>query len=68
MHVDLDAVGMPRADADEQVFHQPAVFCGTGLEFRHRAEIDQRGIDDLALRDAVEQRSFGPKRMPMFSI
>src|SRR5207253_409671 len=39
---------------DEQVLHQPAVFCGSGLEFRHRAEIDQRGSDGLSARDAVE--------------
>jgi hypothetical protein len=53
MHVDLDAVGMPCADADEHVLHQPAIFFVTGFEFRHRAEIDQRGIDGLALGDAV---------------
>jgi len=35
MHVELDPVGMPRADADEQVLHQPAVVRGTGLESRH---------------------------------
>src|SRR5258706_8365820 len=55
MHVDHDAVGMPRADADEQVFHQPAVLFGSGFEFRHRAKIDQRGIDSLAFGDPVQQ-------------
>src|SRR4051812_9754226 len=46
---------MPRADADEQALHQPAIFFTAGLEFRHRPEIDQRGIDGLATRDAVER-------------
>src|SRR4051794_9695137 len=54
MHVELDAVGMPRACADEQVLHQPAVFFAAGLKFRHRAEIDQPRIDGLAAREAVE--------------
>src|SRR4051812_1851815 len=54
MHVQLHAVWMPRADADEQVLHQPMVLFTAGFEFRHRAEIDQRGIDDLAARDAVQ--------------
>src|ERR1700733_3191347 len=36
MHIDLDAIGMPCADADEQVLHQPAVFFAAGFEFRHR--------------------------------
>ena len=41
MHIDLDAVGVPCADADEQVLHQPAVLRSSGFEFRHRAEIDR---------------------------
>jgi hypothetical protein len=55
MHVDLDAVGVPRADADEQVLHQPAVFRGSGFEFRHRAKIDQAGINDLTSGDPIQQ-------------
>src|SRR5437868_15279881 len=55
MHVDLDAVGMPGADADEQVFHQPAIFFSAGFEFRHRAEIDQSGMDGLAFGNPVKQ-------------
>src|SRR5438445_4320360 len=55
MHVDLDAIRTPCAHADEQVFHQPAIFLTTGFEFRHRAEIDQSGIDDLALGDPIQQ-------------
>src|ERR1035438_2599635 len=47
---------MAGADADEQVFHQPAIFFGARLEFRHRAKIDQGGIDGLAFCDAVQQR------------
>jgi hypothetical protein len=54
MHGDLDAVGVSGADADEQVFHQPAVFFAAGFEFRHRAEIDQSGIDGLTLCDAIQ--------------
>src|SRR6202047_5450790 len=60
MHVDLDAVGMPCADADEQVLHQPAIFIVAGFEFRHRAEIDLRGIDGFALGDPV-QNSLWPE-------
>src|ERR1700694_4230521 len=55
VHVNLDAVGMPGTDADEQVFHQPAIFFGSSLEFRHRAKIDQRGIGGLAFGDPVPQ-------------
>src|SRR5258708_8029727 len=53
---DLYAVGVAGADADEKVLHQPAVFFGACFESRHRAEIDQRGIDSLAFGDAVQQR------------
>src|SRR5665213_518287 len=55
MYVDLDAVGVAGADADEEILHQPAVLLAAGFEFRHRAEIDLRGIDDLVFGDAVEQ-------------
>ena len=40
MHVDNHAVGVAGGGADEQVFHQPAVFGGPGLEPWHGAEID----------------------------
>src|SRR6266404_7121411 len=55
MHVDLDAVGVSCADADEQVLHQPAILFGTGFEFRHRAKIYRCGIDNLTLGDPVQQ-------------
>src|SRR5438105_9661426 len=55
MHLDLDTVGVTRADADEQVPHQPAIFRGSGFELRHRAKIDQSGIDGLASGDPVKQ-------------
>src|ERR1700694_2614958 len=54
MHVDHDTVGVAGADADEQVLHQPAIAFGAGLEFRHRAKIDQRGIDRLTFGDPVQ--------------
>src|SRR3984893_13593754 len=54
MHVDHDTVGVAGADADEQVLHQPAIFFSSGLEFRHRAKIDQRGIDRLTFGDPVQ--------------
>src|SRR3979409_1397641 len=56
MHLDIDVVGVPCADADEQVFHQPAILFSSGFEFRHRAKIDQSGIDSLTLGDPVQQR------------
>src|SRR5258705_12217766 len=67
MHIDLDAVGVSCADADEQVLHQPAVVFGAGFEFGHRTKIDQCGIDNVALA-IRSSSSFGPKRMPTFSM
>src|SRR6266576_6165970 len=55
VHVDLDAVGVSCADADEQVLHQPAVLFGTGFELRYRAKIDRCGIDNLTPGDPVQQ-------------
>ena len=55
MDVDDDAVGVAGGGADEEVFHQPAVFCGPGLEPRHGAEIDQFGIDRLAALEFLQQ-------------
>src|SRR5437588_10332805 len=55
MHLDLDAVGVSCADCDEQVLHQPAILFSSGLEFRRRAKIDQRGVDDLTVCDPVQQ-------------
>src|SRR5712672_352059 len=55
VHVDHDAVGMTHRRSDEQVFHQPAVFFGTRLKLRHRAEIDQLGIDRLATLQTLQQ-------------
>ena len=55
MHVDDNPVGVARGGADEQVFHQPAVFFGPGLEFRHGAAIDQFWIDRLAALELVQQ-------------
>src|SRR5664279_5372653 len=55
MHVELDAVGVPGADTDKQVLHQPAVFFTARFEFRHRTKIDQLGIDGLALGDPVQK-------------
>src|SRR4051812_30903749 len=46
---------MTRRGADEDVFHQPAVFRGTCLEFRHGAEIDQTGIDRLTALQLLQQ-------------
>src|SRR5271155_2158185 len=43
---------MARAGADEQRPHQPAIAFVRGLEPERRAEIDQRGIDDFAAREA----------------
>ena len=56
MHVDHDAVGVAGGGGYENVLHQPAVFfSGTGLEFRHGAEIDQLGIDRLAAFEFLQQ-------------
>src|SRR6266403_2496812 len=46
---------MTRRRSDEQVFHQPAVLFGTRLKLRHRAEIDQLGIDLLATLEPLQQ-------------
>src|SRR4029079_12075936 len=48
VHVDHHAVGVTGGGADEEVFHQPAVFFAAGLEPGHGAEIDQFWIDRLA--------------------
>src|SRR4051794_33736856 len=37
------------------MLHQPAILLRAGLELRHRAEIDQRRIDALAARNAIER-------------
>src|SRR5438552_8008390 len=55
MHVDNHAVGVAGGGADEQVFHQPAVFGGPGLEPWHGAEIDQFGIDRFAAFQLLQQ-------------
>ncbi len=55
MHVDDDAVGVAGGGADEEVFHQPAVFFRAGLEPRHGAEIDQFGVDRLAALEFLQQ-------------
>ena len=55
MDVDDDAVGMAGGGGDEQAFHQPAVFLGSGFESRHGAEIDQAWIDRLASLQLLQQ-------------
>src|SRR5581483_1883218 len=55
MHVDHDAVGMPRGGADENVLHQPAIFLVPRLESRHGAEIDQLGINRLAALELLQE-------------
>ncbi len=54
MHVDDDAGGVAGGGGDEDVLHQPAVFCGTRLEFRDGAEIDQLWIDRLAALEFLQ--------------
>src|SRR6185437_14447366 len=55
MHVEHDAIGVARRRCDKQVFHQPAVFLGPGLEFRHGSEIDQFRIDRLSTFQPLQQ-------------
>src|SRR5216684_4984704 len=55
MHVDHDVVGVAGGGGDEQVFHQPAVFFGTGLELGHGAAIDQLWVDRLAALEFLQQ-------------
>src|SRR6185437_2260201 len=55
MHVDHHAVGVTRSGGDENVLHQPAVFCSTGFEFRRGAEIDQFWIHRLAAFELLQQ-------------
>src|SRR5262245_42907547 len=55
MHVDDNTVRMTGGGGDEDVLHQPAVFFGAGLEFRHGAEVDQLGIDRLAALELLQQ-------------
>jgi hypothetical protein len=55
MDVDHDAVGVAGGGADEEVFHQPAVFGGPGLEPRHGAKINQFGIDRLAALELLQE-------------
>src|ERR1700733_8776305 len=55
MHVEHDAVGMARGRSDKQMFHQPAVLRGAGLESRHGAKIDQLGIDRLAALEPLHE-------------
>jgi len=54
MDVDHDPIGMPRGRADEQVFHQPAVFFSASFEFGRGAEIDQLGLDGLAALKSLQ--------------
>src|ERR1700761_3713198 len=55
MHIDHHAIGVARGRGDENVLHQPAIVFVAGLELRHRAEIDQFGIDRLAAFQLLQQ-------------
>src|SRR5262245_28907472 len=55
MHIDDDAIRVAGGRGHEDVLHQPAIFFGTGLEFRHGAEVDQLGIDRLAALELLQQ-------------
>src|ERR1700722_5113072 len=55
MHVEHDAVGVACRRSDKHMFHQPAVFRGSGLELRHGAEIDQFRIDRFAAFQPLHQ-------------
>ena len=68
MHVEHDAVGVARRRCDKQVFHQPAVFFGSGLELRHGAEIDQFRIDRLAAFQPLQQFDRAETNAPVLDI
>ena len=68
MDVDHDPVGMPRGRADKQVFHQPAVFFDTGFKFGGGAEINQLGVDRLALLQPLQQFDRSKTNSPILDI